>query len=84
MRKRNVLIAGLLTISPLTVAFAQGTAHDTKAGSSIGGASKDAGAVDSHKPGATGSAVVPGDKSTVAGDRKATMDTKSGGVSGGR
>ena len=38
---------------------------------------------DANVPGATGSTVVPGDNSTVAGDRAATISQRTGSYGGG-
>ena len=74
MKIRNVLFAAVLAASPLTGVLAQGT----------GGSDSQSDATSASQPGATGSTVVPGDKSTASGDQKGTADTKAGGVSGGK
>ena len=74
MKMRNMIFAIVLAVSPLTGVLAQGTS-----GSNSG---KDV--TNSSQPGATGSTVVPGDKSTAGGDQKATDETKTGQVSGGK
>ncbi len=85
MRLRLFLVAGLLACGPLTAAFAQGgTSPDLKADSSSEANSvKRGAATNPHKPGATGSTVVPGNNSTVAGDRAATGKAQSGSGGGG-
>lgn len=85
MKMRNIVLATVLAISPLTGVLAQGTAPETKAGSTKEStAMKNGSTTNPHQAGATGSTVVPGDKSTVAGAHKATADTKTGGVAGGK
>ena len=74
MNLRNVFLAALLAASPLPAAMAQG--------SSAADSPKQV--TNPSQPGATGSTVVPGDKSTQSGDLKGTDDTKRGGVSGGK
>jgi hypothetical protein len=85
MNIRNAVLVGLLAISPLTDALAQGTTGpDVKAGSSSEStAIKNGSGTNPHQPGATGSVVVSGSNSTVSGDRKATDLEKKGSVSGG-
>ena len=81
MKMRNIFFATVLVINPLTSVLAQGTGPGMKADST---GMKDGSVTNSHQAGATGSTVVTGDKSTVAGDHKATADTKTGGVAGGK
>lgn len=85
MKTSNLLLAGILTISPLAGAFAQaGTGPDLKADSSNeANQVKQGSATNPQKPGATGHTVVPGDHSTIAGDQNATDRRKSGGGGGG-
>lgn len=73
--KRNIVLAVMLAISPLTGALAQGTTNNN---------TESTAAESQHKAGATGSTVVPGNKSSVAGNQKATTETKQGHVSGGK
>ncbi|WP_428491194.1 hypothetical protein [Rhodopila sp.] len=73
--KRNIVLAVMLAISPLTGALAQTTTGKT---------AESTAAASPHKGGATGSTVVPGNKSTMAGSHKATAETKKGRVSGGK
>jgi hypothetical protein len=85
MKMRNIAFATMLAISPLTGALAQGTGPGLKADSmKESTAMKDGSSTNPHQAGATGSTVVPGDKSSVAGDHKATTETKTGGVAGGK
>ena len=80
---RNIVLAAMLAISPMTAALAQGTTT----GSGMTGDSTTAvknGAADPHKAGATGSKVVPGTQSSVAGNHKATVETKQGHTAGGK
>ena len=81
MKMPNIYFATMLAIVPLTSVLAQGSGPATKTDSTV---MKDGSATNSHQAGATGSTVVPGDKSTIAGDHKATVDTKTGGVAGGK
>ena len=68
----SLILRLAVLISPLMVA--------------LGGCTSPA-ATSSTAPGATGQTVVPGNNSTVAGDKAATIDTKTGqtstGASGG-
>ena len=85
MNLRNIVLAAALAISPLTSVLAQTTGPGIKADSMKESSAVDNGsAPGAHQAGATGSTVVAGDKSTVAGDKKATTDTKTGGVAGGK
>ena len=85
MNLRNIVLAAVLAISPLTGVLAQTTGPGIKADSMKESSAVDKGSATSpHQAGATGSTVVPGDKSTVASDSKATTDTKTGGVAGGK
>ena len=80
MRTIFMLAAAVLIASPLCGALAQtsspaGGVADTKPTNPA--------AMNSHTPGATGTTVVPGSKSTVASDKPATTNTKTGGTSTG-
>lgn len=85
MNIRRIVVAAMLTVSPLTAALAQGgTGPDLKADSKTEANSvKNGAATDTRTPGATGSTVVPGNHSSVAGDNAATARAKSGGGGGG-
>ena len=80
MKMRSCVLAGLLAISPLTAALAQGgTGPDLKADAKKEATDvKKGSATNPHQPAATGHAVVPGSNSTVKGDRKATHMEKKG------
>jgi hypothetical protein len=85
MKMRKFVFAAMLAISPLTCAFAQSTGPDVKADSTKEStAIKDGSGANPRQQGSTGSTVVPGDNSSIAGDHKATADTKTGGVAGGK
>jgi hypothetical protein len=87
----HLIFVATLAIGPLSGALAQGntavgtadtkpksalaTGADSKAASSAG--------VNTNTPGATGTTVVPGSNSTVAGDKAATADAKTGGTNTG-
>lgn len=80
MKIQNVFLAAVLAATPFAGAIAQSVAPDVKAGSQSEAAMvRQGSATDTRKPGATGSSVVPGDNSTVAGDQKATDRAKTGG-----
>lgn len=85
MKLHGMLCVVVMAMIPLTGALAQGTGPNLKADSA-----KEANEVkgDSAKsprqPGATGSTVVPGSHSTVAGDQKATDRKQTGGGGGGK
>ena len=79
MKLSSLFIAGALAATPLTVALAQGTTGPgIKADSASGIAAEKEGAANTHTQGATGTTTVPGNKSTVASDRKATYEEKVG------
>lgn len=84
MKVRSLVLAGILTTSPLTGAFAQGgTGPQLKADSTQEAKDvKNGSAANPNQGGATGSTVVPGDNSTVAKDQTATGRTQSGGGGG--
>lgn len=84
MKMRYLAIAAALAVSPLATAFAQGTGPNTKADTAESTAIKKGAAANPHQPGATGSTVVTGDKSTVAGDHKATAEQKTGASPSGK
>ena len=85
MNIRNIALATILAISPLSGVLAQGTGPGIKADSTQeSNAVKDGAAKNPHQPGATGSTVVPGNKSSLAGDHKATAERKAGGTAGGK
>jgi hypothetical protein len=77
-----ILAAALLAAAPFAASAQQSTLPSV-------GSGKEANAVKnsgSTSPGGTGKTVVPGSKSTVAGDKAATTDAKTnmaGGSSGG-
>ena len=79
---RNIVLVALLAISPMTAALAQGTTGSAMTADSTT-AMKD-GAANPHRAGATGSKVVPGTQSSIAGNHKATVETKQGHVAGGK
>ena len=83
MKATHLLTAALLAVAPITGALAQGTGPNVKADSPKESTAIKEGSGDATKPGATGKTVVPGTNSTVAGDSKATAETKTGGTSGG-
>ncbi len=85
MKFRNILFAAILALTPLAGAVAQGTTSPgMKAGSSSEASEmKNGSAANPRQPGATGTTVVPGNHSTIAGDAKATASRKSGGGGGG-
>jgi hypothetical protein len=88
MKIRQFVVAILLAAGPMAAADAQSTvgpsvgadnrkeSADVKAGSAPAAHS-------SNTPGATGKTVVPGSNSTVAGDKSATSETKTGSGGGG-
>lgn len=83
MNLRNIVFAAVLAISPLSGVLAQGTGPQIKADSMGESRAVDNGsALSAHQSGATGSTVVPGNKSTVASDHKATTETKTGAGAG--
>lgn len=85
MNLRNIAFAAVLAITPLTSVLAQGTGPGIKADSMKESSAVSNGSAPAvQQPGATGSTVVTGNKSTVAGDHKATTETKTGGVAGGK
>ena len=84
MNLRNLVLAAVLAISPLTGVLAQSTGPGIKADSMKESSAVDNGSAPNAQPGATGSSMVTGNKSTVASDNKATTDTKTGGVAGGK
>jgi hypothetical protein len=85
MKIRSAVFAAILAINPLMTVLAQGTSPGTKADSATEStAMKDGSATNSHESGATGATFVPGNKSNVAGDQKATAETKAGSVAGGK
>ena len=81
MKLLHLTCAAVLVVAPIT-AMAQTTspsvgANNQKEASDVqAGAKSQTGA----KPGATGSTVVPGSKSTVASDKSATDEQKQGSV----
>jgi hypothetical protein len=83
MITRSILVAGAVLIASAAGAFAQGS-HDAGAGSVSPiippGSTATATPADKNPqvPGATGSAKVPGDASTMSGDRKATIEQRTG------
>ena len=93
---RSVIVAIAMLASSAVGAFAQSTSGSgivAPTPSNSGGAPMTNGtamtgsvaaAANPRAPGATGQAVVPGDNSSIAGDRKATVEQKSGLVSGGK
>lgn len=79
---RKIVLAAILAISPLTAALAQGT---TGPGLKADSTTESKAVKDGSNPnqaGATGSKVVPGNKSTVASDHKSTTEMKAGAASG--
>jgi hypothetical protein len=83
MKVRYIVFAATLAASPLAAAFAQSTSPSTKADSMTEStAMKNGSATNPNQAGATGSTVVPGDKSSVAGDRKGTAEQKTGQTTG--
>ena len=72
LKTNAVLLAAALLTLPVTVAFAQ-----SSTGSSATTTSKTPKDQNPHVRGATGDAIVKGDRSTVAGDRKATNEQKT-------
>ena len=83
MRVSNLVFAGLLAATPLTMAIAQTTGPDLKAGSTGEANAVKNGAGDgTHTSRATGSAAAAG-SSTVAGAHKGTNVEKKGATSGG-
>jgi hypothetical protein len=84
MKMRYLALVATLAVSPLA-AFAQSTGPNTKAGNTTEStAIKNGAATNANQPGATGSTVVPGDKSSVAGDHKGTAEQKTGTISGNK
>jgi hypothetical protein len=85
MTTRNFVFATVLALTPMAGALAQGsTVPDIKAGSSSEASQmKNGSATNPRQPGATGSTIVRGDRSTIAGDQKATTLRKTGGGGGG-
>ena len=84
MKIRNVLLAAMLTATPLAAAVAQqSVSPDIRADNTHEATEFKDGAATKTTPGATGSAKVQGDHSTVAGDQSATDRTKTGGGGGG-
>ncbi len=85
MKRYHFLVASFLALSPATTVFAQQTTSpDLKANSTREAESiKNGSAASPSRPGGTGMTTVPGDKSTIAGDQKATDRAKSGGGGGG-
>jgi hypothetical protein len=85
MKTTTLLIAGTVAIMPLAGALAQGTSPDLRAGSTKEANQVEQGsATNPRKPGATGSTVVPGSHSTIAGDRNATARRQTDGGGGGK
>ena len=84
MKVPYIVFAATLIASPLAAAFAQGTTSpSTKADSTAEStAVKNGSATNPNQAGATGATVVPGDKSSVAGDRKGTAEQKTGQTTG--
>ena len=80
---RSLFMAVILAASSGGIALAQGTSPNTKADNAAEATATRNGSGSPAKPGATGSTVVTGDKSTVAGDSKATTDTRTGGGGAG-
>ena len=81
---RSFILVAFLAVMPLAGTAAQ---QSNAAGSS--GGNQPAAAKNLNTPGATGKTVVPGNKSTVAGDKNSTVDAKTGqtntgGSGGGR
>jgi hypothetical protein len=84
MKICNFLFVGVLAVSPIAAAFAQGTGPNMKADASKEAtATKDGSATNPNQPGATGSTLVPGSNSTVAGDKGGTQLSKTGDTTGG-
>lgn len=87
MRLWILAFAAFLATSPLCGAMAQQTTSPTVGADSGKGSNAVKKGAAPNMPGGTGTTVVPGSNSTVAGDRTATADAKTGsngtGSSGG-
>ena len=87
---RSTWFAGLVVLAASTGAFAQSSS--TAGNGSISAPPPypraDSAAVPREEnprvPGATGETIVPGDRSSIAGDGRATVQQRTGEVSGGR
>lgn len=77
MQIRYIAFAAVLAAVPLTVALAQTASPPAGAGDTKEDRAARDGSV-TDKPGATGRTVVPGSNSTIAKDKPATADTKTG------
>ena len=77
MKFQNIALTILLAAVPLT-AFAQGASGQN----ALMGNSTIA-AQDTHRAGATGSTIVRGNRSTIAGDRRGSYEQRTGQFSGG-
>jgi hypothetical protein len=88
----NKLLSSLICISPLVLSVSAAPAHaqttlptpNTTGDGSVAavtppdGADRSTAVASPTNPGATGSKIIPGDNSTMRGDRAATYDQKSG------
>jgi hypothetical protein len=83
---RSMILAAALVAAGSTGAWAQSSATQTYIGPTSTTMTPGPGATPADEnprvPGATGQAIVPGDNSTVAGDRAATIEQRTGVVSG--
>lgn len=84
LRLRSLVFAASLVAIPLAGALAQSSpsaAKDNRAQPSMSneqsGSTETGPATSKHTEGATGRTIVPGDESTVAGNRKATSQQKT-------
>lgn len=82
---RSLIVAASLIVTPIIGAMAQSNpsgAKDNKAQPSMSntqtGSQETGSARNRHVEGATGKTIVPGNESTVAGDKKATSEQKTG------
>ncbi len=90
MISRSTLLAASVLLAATTGAFAQ--SNNTAGSGSVSPPPPyprvDTNAVprseNPNVPGATGETIVRGDRSTIAGDARATVEQKTGEVSGGR
>ncbi len=84
MKVRYIIFAATLIATPLAAAIAQSTTSPTtKADSPAESkAMKNGSATNPNQAGATGTTIVPGDKSSVAGDQKGTAEQKTGQTAG--
>jgi hypothetical protein len=77
MKIRYVAFAAFLAAGPLTVALAQTASPPAGAGDTKEDRAARDGSV-TDQPGATGKTVVPGSNSTIAKDKPATAETRTG------